>query len=238
MRLGKRRRGRLREEGGWAWWLLSDSQERFSPSIGVLKAPWIINGLSLRSHPPLVLLFLLMSLCSLFPLLFPPSTLNSLPLLPPPPPFFPPLWVFIHLISSSLSHFLPALSQVHFCPFPLHPRFSIFNSLFSLTPYPPLPPEFICFSLIPLFSISTSISPSSSLTWVHCSLSSSFHLSLRLIFSIPASISSSCPAPYSLSLSFSLHFCSSSLFPSSPHISLSLDYISVFLCAFVHLPHS
>lgn len=52
MRLGKRRRGRLREEGGWAWWLLSDSQERFSPSIGVLKAPWIINGLSLRSHPP------------------------------------------------------------------------------------------------------------------------------------------------------------------------------------------
>lgn len=121
------------------------SQERFSPSIGVLKAPWIINGLSLRSNPP-ILLFLFTSLFSFFPF--------------PSPSFFGtllPSCVCFHLsplLFCSLSLFLPPPPKFISAFFLLNSHFSF---LFSRALDPPLPPKFISFSLIPLFSISSSI---------------------------------------------------------------------------------
>lgn len=87
------------------------SQERFSPSIGVLKAPWIINGLSLRSNPP-ILLFLFTSLFSFFPF--------------PSPSFFGALLCVFSFISSSILLIVSlsaASSQVHFCLLP--PQFPL-----------------------------------------------------------------------------------------------------------------
>lgn len=87
------------------------SQERFSPSIGVLKAPWIINGLSLRSNPP-ILLFLFTSLFSFFPF--------------PSPSFFGTLLCVFSFISSSILLIVSlsaASSQVHFCLLP--PQFPL-----------------------------------------------------------------------------------------------------------------
>lgn len=111
--------GKKREEGGWAWWLLSDSQEWFSPSIGVLKAPWIINGLSLRCQPPpRPLLSPRVTPLPFFP--FSTSLHSSVSPVPPSPPvcFHPP-----HLfLIVSLSEFIFAVSLP---PFPLI--------------YPPLP---------------------------------------------------------------------------------------------------
>ncbi len=90
-----------------AWWLLSGSQERFSPSIGVLKAPWIINGLSLRSLPPLPSSF---SSCHCAP--FPPITPQPASLIASISPPLPPLAVFF------FSHCLPFCLQVNFYLFP------------------------------------------------------------------------------------------------------------------------
>ena len=150
------------EEGGWAWWLLSGSQERFSPSIGVLKAPWIINGLSLRSHCPPVLLFLLMSLCSLPPS---PSTYFSLCFHPS------------HLLIVSLS---AAASQLHFC-----------LSSLAILPHslPAAAAASLTSSVFHLFPSSRSLLPSHrhplSLHFTPASVHL-FYLSLRGLFSIPA----------------------------------------------------
>ena len=149
------------EEGGWAWWLLSGSQERFSPSIGVLKAPWIINGLSLRSHCPPVLLFLLMSLCSLPPS---PSTYFTLCFHPS------------HLLIVSLS---AAASQLHFC----------LSSLAILPHSLPAAAASLTSSVFHLFPSSRSLLPSHrhplSLHFTPASVHL-FYLSLRGLFSIPA----------------------------------------------------
>lgn len=222
---GEERGRKKREEGGWAWWLLSDSQEWFSPSIGVLKAPWIINGLSLRCQPPLVLRFLLVSLHSLFSPSLPPSTLQFLPSLLRPLCVFP--------STSSLPHCLTFCRRLpsSFLPYSfLHSHSSTFSS-------PSTRRCLICFSLSPLFSISASISSSSPLTSVHSRLSSSLYLplhgllcntGLRLIFG-PSSLFS----PFFFAATSTVH-----LYSSSPHISLSLVYIPVSFCAFVQLSHS
>lgn len=141
--------------------MLSGSQERFSPSIGVLKAPWIINGLSLRSHCPPILLFLLMSLCSLPPS---PSTYFSLCFHPS------------HLLIVSLS---AAASQLHFC----------LSSLAILPHSLPAAAASLTSSVFHLFPSSRSLLPSHrhplSLHFTPASVHL-FYLSLRGLFSIPA----------------------------------------------------
>lgn len=167
-----------------------------------------------------------MSLCSLFPFS---SSLCSL--------VSPLSYVFIHLISSSLSHFLP--------PSPNFISVSISTRLLST---PVLPHSFTRLCLL-----------SSSVFHLFPSLSL-FNRHFHLIFTSPPHFSSSQPqfifSSFSLwllfstchhlismpSCSFSAFFLPTSstvhLYSSPPHLSLSLDYISVFFCAFVHRSHS
>ena len=146
------------------------------------------------------------------PPISPPVSLFPL-LSPNPPSICPPLCVFIHLISSSLSLCLPLPSSLE----PLYPSILHFST-FKL-PILPTAASWVhlfstCFSLFNLIIFT----PTSSIHSTLIFSSPLFNTSLHLIV-MPSSL---------FSPSYCFHF-ESTPFP------LSLDYISVFFCAFFHL---